>query len=352
MKEKVIKFFIDKAKRNKLIQSIFEQPLDLSQFTVGDTFFDSQEIKHNLYNGYRDKIKPGWEKFFSQDEKVLDKSAQRVEKIVQNGRIAVNRLMPVIDIYSSGVKNSRILEIGCSSGGVTYAFAEKNPIHIVGTEFSGYKIESINNIKKIEEVDLIEVNENLKELRDLVKDGFNLNGSNVSFKDDDICNSKLEHNSFDLICSWDVLEHIHNPLAAFKNIYNLLTDNGIAIHEYNPFFSLSGGHSACTIDFPWGHVMLESNDFLRFNEEKQPNRLKTAMSFYMNGLNRMTINDLEEYCNEANLHIESLIKFPKEQHLRMVDKKILELSKNNYPTIELDDLVTPKIIVIMKKSTK
>ena len=236
MKEKIIKFLIDKAKRNKLVQSIFEQPLDLNQLTIEDTFCDSHGNEHKLYKGYRTKIKSGWEQIFNQDGKSFDKSPQRIEKIVKNGRIALERLIPIIDLYTSGIKDSRILEIGCSSGGTTFAFAEKKPLEVIGTEFSGYKIESIDNKKKIVEHDLIEVNDNLKELRELVKDRFNVNDSIVSFIDDDICNSKLQHNTFDIICSWDVLEHIHNPLNAFKNIYNLLNENGVAIHEYNPFF--------------------------------------------------------------------------------------------------------------------
>lgn len=352
MKEKIIKYLIDKVKRSKLVQSIFEQPLNLNQFPVEDSFIDTHGNKHNLYRGYRSKIKPGWERIFNSDGKSFNKSPEQIEKIIQNGKIAVERIMPIIELYLEDIGNSRILEIGCNSGGTTFSFGKITSNEIIGTEFSGYKIESLDNTSKIEISDLNEVNDNLKVLRNLVKDRFSNLKSKVTFIDDDICNSKLQNNSFDLICSWDVLEHIHNPVDAFKNIHNLLNENGIAVHEYNPFFSLSGGHSACTIDFPWGHVLLNSDDFKRFNEEKQPNRLNTALSFYQNGINRMTIDDLERYCYESQLEIISLIKFPKEQHLRMLNKNILELCKVNYPTLKIDDLITPRIIVVMKKSTK
>jgi len=352
MKERIIKFFIDKAKRNKLIQSIFEQPLDLNQFAVEDTFHDSHGNKHNLYKGYRTKIKPGWEQAFNSDWKSYNKSPGHIEKIVNSGKIAVERLLPIIELNVADIKNSRILEIGCSTGATTFSFANITSNEVVGTEFSGYKIESIDNNTQIEVSDLNEVNEKLKVLRNLVKEKFSSTESKVKFIDDDICNSKLPKNSFDLICSWDVLEHIHKPLDAFKNIYNLLDEDGVAIHEYNPFFSLSGGHSPCTLDFPWGHVLLNNEDFKRFNEEKQSNRSNVALSFFHNGLNRMTINDLQNYCSESNLEIVSLLKFPKEQHLRMLNKDIFKLCKMNYPTVSIDDLVTPRIIVIMKKSSR
>ena len=64
----------------------------------------------------------------------------------------------------------------------------------------------------------------------------------------------------------------------------------------------------------------------------------------------MTIKDLKDYCKEANLEILSLIKFPKEQDLRMLDKNILERAVENYPTLEMNDLITYKIIVVLRKS--
>ncbi len=66
----------------------------------------------------------------------------------------------------------------------------------------------------------------------------------------------------------------------------------------------------------------------------------------------MTIKDLKYYCNEANLEILSLIKFPKEQHLRMLNKNILEMSITNYSTLEVNDLITSKIIIVLKKVIK
>jgi len=347
MKKKIIKFLIDIAKRNKLIQSIFEQPIDLTKFSQNGTFTDKHNNQHILYSGLRSKLKPGWEKIFQFDGKTMDKSPKTIEKIVQNGRISVNRMEPIIDLFSQGIKNSAILEIGCSTAGTTYAFANKGAKTVTGTEFSGYKIKSMHN-KEIDKNELMEVNSNLKEIRNLVKNKFNLS-SEVTFKDDDICNSTLPDNSYDIICSWDVLEHIHDPLSAFKNIHRLLKKGGIAVHEYNPFFSLIGGHSACTIDFLWGHVILDAEDFEKYNDTIQPDKKEISMSFYENGINRMTINDIINYSAEAGLEILSLIIYPKEQHLRMLNQEILKYSQENYPNLTVNDLISPKIIIVHKK---
>jgi SAM-dependent methyltransferase len=347
MKRKILKFIIDKAKRSKLIQSVFEQPIDLKQFKIKGSFVDCHGIEHKLYENLRSKIKPGWERIFQADIKVYDKSSRNIEQIAQNGRIAIGRMEPILNLYSRGIKNSTILEIGCSAGGNSYALAEKQALEVIGTEFSGYKISSLEE-KEIKQDDLKEVNKSLNEIRQLVGSKFSLT-EKLSFVDDDICNSKLQPGSFDIICSWDVLEHLHDPLKAFKNIRKLLKEGGVAIHEYNPFFSLVGGHSACTIDFPWGHIILNEQDFKRYNEQFYPENLNTAMSFYLNGINRMTIKDLSDLSAEAGLEILSLLVFPKEQDLRMMNKEIMKMIKTNYPNVSLNDLISPRIIVIHRK---
>ncbi len=347
MKRKILKFIIDKAKRSKLIQSVFEQPLDLKTFVVRDKFIDSYGSEHYLYDKLRSRIKPGWEKIFQKESHIYDKSGHKIEQIVQHGRIAVERMEPVFNLFTDGLQHSRILEVGCSTGATSYALSERGAAEVIGTEFSGYKISSLDN-KEILSDDLINVNKTLGEIRKLVKNRFN-ESLKVRFIDDDICNSKLKAGYFDIICSWDVLEHLQDPIKAFINIRRLLKDWGVAIHEYNPFFSLIGGHSACTIDFPWGHAILSPEDFERYNQQFYPEKLNIAMSFYRNGINRMSIKDIKHASAEAGLEISALLIFPKEQDLRLVNKDILHMVKRNYPSVTLNDLVSPRIIIVHQK---
>ena len=283
IKQKIVKLIIDKAKRNKFIQNIFEQPIDLDNFQKEGSFIDKNGNSFHLYKGLRSKIKPGWEKIFDQTFKSYNKSPKIIDEISRNGRLSVEKIIPLVNIYLPDLKNKSILEIGCHAGGATLAFTELEVKEVYGSDFSGYKIDSTDPINHTTN-ELIKVNQNLEDLRNLVKFKFS-NPENVKFIDDDICNTNLNANQFDLICSWDVLEHLNDPLNAFKNINNLLNVGGIAIHDYNPFFSIIGGHSACTIDFPWGHVILDEKDFDRFNKEIQPNRKQISMSFYKYGIN-------------------------------------------------------------------
>ena len=54
---------------------------------------------------------------------------------------------------------------------------------------------------------------------------------------------------------------------------------GIVFNKYNPFFCQGGGHSLCSLDFPWGHVRLTPIEFDRYMEEY---RRKSARSKELN----------------------------------------------------------------------
>lgn len=334
------------AKRSPLLQTLYEQPIEIEKLPVTGNFIDQHGNIYPLLAGLRSKIKPGWEHIFlprnQQTTNIPDNAT--IKTIAHNGKLAFDRIAPLIETFAGGIVDKTILEIGCHAGATCFAVAEKGAKKVIGSEFSGYKIDT--NTQQTQTLN--QVNNTLKDLRTSVAQHFQQTNK-VQFIDDDICNSKVEQESIDFLCSWDVLEHLHSPELAFNNIARLLRQGGVAIHTYNPFFCLNGGHSACTIDFLWGHIRLNHTDFERFNDEQQPTRKTQAMAFYQHGVNRMTIADLQNASQKANLSIVALFQFPKEQHLRMITPEILSQAQKNYPNLTANDLVTPRIIVVQKK---
>ena len=88
---------------------------------------------------------------------------------------------------------------------------------------------------------------------------------------------------------------------------DLLRPGGIGYHVYNPFFSANGGHSLCTLDFPWGHVRLDALDFERYLEEIRPADAAQTLRFYRESLNRMTFVDLRATVAAAGLDLVALL---------------------------------------------
>jgi SAM-dependent methyltransferase len=171
----------------------------------------------------------------------------------------------------------------------------------------------------------------------------------VKFLEDDISKTSISANTYDIIASWETLEHIIDIDAAFKNMHRILKPNGITFHQYNPFFSLNGGHSLCTLDFLWGHCRLNENDFLRYIHDFRANEYQLASSFYLNSLNRLTISDLEKASKKNGLEILTLVPFVKKAHLSVYQNIFYEQIRQHYPTVQQIDLISPVIWVIQRK---
>ncbi len=342
----VLKFVIDKVKRNKFIQNVFESPFELEKYEKLGLYEDSYGYKHQLYKGLRTKIRPGWERMV--ENKPRDASSVDVDRLKSSSYITIEKLETTLNSYGKSIKDSVILEIGCHSGSVTFGMAEQGAKEVIGTEFNGYKVSSVSDVAADDESKLNTVSEFLETLRKRLGNVYSVDG-NIKFLDDDICNSQLSPNSFDIVCSWEVLEHLHDPRQAFAAINDLLKVGGISIHHYNPFFCLNGGHSLCTLDFLWGHVRLDEQDFTNYINKLRPKETERALAFYKNGVNRMTLNDLDGILEDSGMKVLGVIPFTKEQHLRMVDEASLNQVRKNYPTAKLLDLAAPAVLVITQK---
>ncbi len=82
--------------------------------------------------------------------------------------------------------------------------------------------------------------------------GINIVGSDTrvnnkaSFINDNICSTKFEDESFDLIISYAVFEHIHDFEKACKEMFRLLKPQGILLSDFGPIWSCMWGHHLWT----------------------------------------------------------------------------------------------------------
>jgi 2-polyprenyl-3-methyl-5-hydroxy-6-metoxy-1,4-benzoquinol methylase len=343
----MLKYFIAKVKKSKYVQRAFNAPIDLGKFEKMGQFTDSLQNSYVLYRGLRSRIKPGWESMVATKPK--KSSPVDLKNLKNAGSEKVNRILPVIKALGKSLDQCTVLEVGCHSGSASFALSEAGANKVTGSEFLGYKVESVELGSENNEMRLNEVDDKLSTLRNQLAGQFT-QSKNVDFAEDDICNTKLPKNAYDIICSWEVLEHLHDPGKAFQNCYDLLKDDGIMIHRYNPFFSLNGGHSLCTLDFLWGHTRLSDSDFEKYLDEIRPDEKEKALSFYRKGLNRMTLHDLTKHLNAADLELVSIIPFTNQQHLLTVTEDVLIQSKMHYPDADILDFIAPLVLVAVRKS--
>ena len=158
----VFKYGIKYAKKSRFIQNLFEAPFNLYQYQKFGEFTDSYGNKTNLLAGLRSKIKPGWEQMLN--PKKVNITSDYLSNQNQIGLMAVNVIHPIVKTIGKSIEGSKILEIGCHSGATSYALAEKGAKSVTGSEFSGYKVQSIKKADEVFENKLNEVNEDLKNI--------------------------------------------------------------------------------------------------------------------------------------------------------------------------------------------
>jgi SAM-dependent methyltransferase len=76
--------------------------------------------------------------------------------------------------------------------------------------------------------------------------------------------------SFDAVVSFSVFEHVRDPAQVLRENARVLRPGGLALHVVQPWFGPAGGHSLCTLDFPWGHARLDDEGIDRYLAEHRP----------------------------------------------------------------------------------
>jgi SAM-dependent methyltransferase len=171
----------------------------------------------------------------------------------------------------------------------------------------------------------------------------------VVFRTDDLCASTLPDASFDLLMSWQTLEHIADPAAAMRETHRLLRPGGLAYHEYNPFFAIDGGHTPVTLDFPWGHARLDSEDIERFLRRHRPAEADHAMAFLRTALNGASHREIRAAIDASGLETAAWIpRFRPEDALR-VTPEILRDVQAVHPSADLLDLTCRIVRCVLRR---
>ena len=255
--------------------------------------------------------------------------------------------------FGGGVEGCRVLNVGASAGFEAACLAGLGAGSVVGSDYGEHFIgtrgtdqcKGLGELPERQQRAVSVFREHVGEF------GFNASSANtaVEFVQDDLAASNLDDDSFDCICSWATLEHVMDPASAMRETRRLLSPGGFAYHEYNPFFCIDGGHSAATLDFPWGHLRLNTADFRRYVEQAHADDCKWRVDFYRRGINRMTQSMLVEYARSAGLEVLAVIPRTRTEDLVLLTDVIIEQSRRHYPGLSINDLVSRIVRVVLRR---
>lgn len=310
-------------------------------------FVDRHGIRHPLEWDLRDRLKPGWRTMCDAEtaerpptDDALVGRARKAEKIVGEASALATTL-------GGRPLAGRILEIGCYDGAVAFQLARRGGTEVVASDMARYYI-----VQRPGEPGDSQIGPQLTALaalRERARAAAGAGSSPVEFVEDDITSSALEPGSFDAIVSFEVLEHIQRPEAAFASMRRLLKPGGVSYHDYNPFFSLIGGHSLCTLDFPWGHARLDRGDFERYVAEVRPGAVAQTLRFYEENLNRMTLTGLRAAVVGAGLELLAVVPWSDRTLIARLTPDALTEVRRTYPTATVEDLLATFVAVVVRR---
>jgi SAM-dependent methyltransferase len=311
------------------------------------TFVDRHGVAHELDPALRDRLKPNWRAMCDPEQAAAPPSDETLRRRVRKAAKSVMELERILAATTGTTVTGRILEVGCYDGSAAFELSKRPGTSVVASDLARYYVIQGPGTTEADAVAAEEAS--LATLRERARQIAGRPEGSVTFVEDDINTSALDPGTFDLIVSFEVLEHVADPRGAFAAMARLLRPGGVAYHDYNPFFSQIGGHSLATLDFPWGHVRLDAEDVERYLREVRPAEAAQDLRFYRDSLNRMTQADLEDAIAAAGLELIATIPWHQRSLLADVTPQVLAEVRAVYPRAMLDDLLGTFVAVVVRK---
>ena len=224
-----------------------------------------------------------------------------------------------------------ILEIGYISGGYSIQAFEKLGFKSTGIDNFYGGISQKNN------------------LHSYIK---KLTNSKARLLNGDITNAKeIKSETFDLIYSVSVLEHIQDLESAFAEMHRLLKPGGAIIHNYHPYFSHDGGHALGIGDSPWAHVLMDQTEYINYLREYRPFESEAALDWIKNGLHRdVPQSKMQQLLSQAGFQIRIWnAKSSNAQFLSDLSPEIIKECFIKNPGISIQDLTSQSVSFLAMK---
>jgi len=315
-------------------------------FPVMAYYVHSDGERIPLYAGYRDYIKPlhilahadkdGYELF------MRDNAQNYVGIAGLSGALQFLKFME--SELRVDIRGKKILDVGCGDGALAYVLAAHGAgeVHGMDVDFAYRQLVPQQHDFLREAVSQLPIMKGRK-IEDIER--------HIHIFEGDIQKPQME-GKYDIIVSLSVLEHICNLQVGMTAMLDILKTGGVMIHQFNPFFSETGGHEFGILDFPWGHVRLsreEIADYLRTYRawEKEKALIHLDQSFNNPKLTLDEIDKLIENLKMTTLHASESRSFSWKYDASL--ELILNQCRQNYQSITWHDLSSDKVVRFLKK---
>jgi ubiquinone/menaquinone biosynthesis C-methylase UbiE len=180
-----------------------------------------------------------------------------------------------------------VLDVGCGDGFIDLGIVKSfNPAKLMGMDLELTDVEQLRRLAR----------ENLNEELP----------SNLTFGTCAETTIPLPDESFDIVLSWSVFEHVSNPVAVLSEMRRILRPGGFMFLQIWPlYFSQRGSHLWNWYPEGWEHLTrfhqeIKSEVATELNDNQD---LLEAMNIDFDTLNRITLDELQRSISAAGFKI-------------------------------------------------
>jgi hypothetical protein len=160
---------------------------------------------------------------------------------------------------------------------------------------------------------------------------------------------------FDLLyCK--AIEHIHDWKKTFESISKISKKGSILYFKHRPFFSYLGAHRYASVGIPWGHILLNDDEYIRFVNQHHKGRSREMTEFFLQGLAypRYTISDMLRIA-QLNNFIPISVRYDSPKYINQSSGFINEVDSfwdivwENYPRVSAEEIMCGMAHIVFKK---
>lgn len=245
---------------------------------------------------------------------------------------ATRQIADVFRRHRLDLSGSRLLEIGPGEGRVAFGLAAATGASIVGVDPEAARYEPALERARVPE-----------ETR-----------ATVDLRVGNVHALEFEDASFDGVFSTSALEHVRDVGAALAETYRVLRPGGIAYHGVDGWFGPRGGHSLCTLDFPWGHLRLDLAELEDYGRRWRPLEADDAVGFRAHAIQepQLTQREFRAAARSAGFQVVEFRSVPlplADPHWRFLDRATLADCRVHTPAAEPADLLSIGYAAVLRR---
>ncbi len=240
-------------------------------------------------------------------------------------------------------KDSLALDVGSGLGGKLIYYSEQGARFVVGIDLRAYSCQVAKRIAD---------QRGFTEIAPMLGDAVQM---------------PFAADSFDVIISVNVFEHIHDLKNALVETRRVLRPGGHVFLHFPPFYSPWGAHVENWINFPWPHLLFSDRTLIevaRRVEERQMHNesyISTAQVDWGNldrlpELNRVTAAKFIHLLRQANFEILEVKMLPFGRHFLaqrgILGKLLLTVLKMIASQPLLREVITTKMVFVLTKAVE